>query len=57
MGKNYVIYGDTPFAEEIFNIIFYENRDSVIAFTNDRDYMTRKTINGLSVIPFDGEVV
>lgn len=53
MGKNYVIYGDTPFAEEIFNIISFERRDCVVAFTNDRAFMTRKAIKGLSVIPFD----
>lgn len=53
MGKNYVIYGDTPFAEEIFNIISFEGRDNVVAFTNDRAFMTRKTIKGLHVIPFD----
>lgn len=53
MGKNYVIYGDTPFAEEICNIISHEGRDSVLAFTNDRTFMTRQLIIGKAVIPFD----
>lgn len=53
MGKNFVIYGDTPFAEEIFNIISFEGRDCVVAFTNDRAFMTIEAIKGLSVIPFD----
>ncbi len=53
MGKNYVIYGDTPFAEEIYNIISFEGRDCVVAFANDRAFMTRKAIKGLPVIPFD----
>ena len=53
MAKNYVIYGDTPFAEEIYNIISFEGRDCVVAFTNDRAFMTRKAIKGLQVIPFD----
>lgn len=53
MGKNFVIYGDTPFAEEIFNIISFEGRDCVVAFTNDRVFITRKAIKGLQVIPFD----
>lgn len=53
MRKNYVIYGDTPFAEEIFNIISFEERDCVVAFTNDRTFMTRKEIKGMPVIPFD----
>lgn len=53
MSKNYVIYGDTPFAEELFNIISFEGRDCVVAFTNDRSFMTKETIKGLPVIPFD----
>lgn len=59
MRKNYVIYGDTPFAEEIFNIISIEGRDCVVAFTNDRAYMTRKQIKGMPVIPYDelGETI
>ena len=53
MSKNYVIYGDTPFAEELFNIISFEGRDCVVAFTNDKAFMTREIIRGLRVIPFD----
>lgn len=53
MGRNYVIYGDTSFAEEIFNIIISEGRDIVVAFTNNRVFMTRKDIKGLPVIPFE----
>ena len=53
MSKNYVIYGDTHFAEELFNIISFEGRDCVVAFTNDKAFMTRKAIQGLPVIPFD----
>ena len=53
MSKNYVIYGDTPFAEELFNIISFEGRDCVVAFTNDKAFMTREAIRSLRVIPFD----
>lgn len=53
MAKNFVIYGDTHFAEEIFHIISYEGRDRVLAFTNDRSYLNRSEIQGLPVIPFD----
>ena len=53
MSKNYVIYGDTPFAEELFNIISFEGRDCVVAFTNEKAFMTREAIRGLRVIPFD----
>lgn len=53
MGKNFVIYGDTSFAEELFNIITFEGRDCVVAFTNDSFFMTRIEIKGRPVIPFD----
>lgn len=49
MTKRYVIYGDTAFAEELSIIITKEARDSVIAFTNDKSFMTRNSINGIPV--------
>lgn len=51
--KNYVIYGDTNFAEEILNVITIEGRDKVLAFTNDRAFMTRTKIEDYPVISFD----
>ncbi len=54
MGKKFVIYGDTHFAEELYQIITLEGLDQVIAFTNNKDYMTRTSLQGLRVIPFDG---
>lgn len=51
--KNYVIYGDTGFAEEMYHVITFDGRDNVIAFTNDRAFLERKTILGLPVIPVD----
>ena len=51
--KNYVIYGDTNFAEEILNVIKIEGRDKVLAFTNDRAFMTRIKIEYYPVISFD----
>ncbi len=53
MGKNFVIYGDTSFAEEMYKIISFEGRDIVIAFTNDRAFLNRREIDGIPVIPID----
>lgn len=50
---NYIIYGDTGFAEEILNIVTIEGRDKVLAFTNDRAFMSRMKIADYPVIPFD----
>lgn len=50
---NYVIYGDTGFAEEMYHVITLESRDTVIAFTNDRAFLERNVIFGLPVIPID----
>lgn len=51
--KQYVIFGDTGFAEEMYHIITLDGRDNVIAFTNDRAFLERNTIFGLPVIPID----
>ena len=51
--KQYVIYGDTGFAEEMYHIITLDGRDKVIAFTNDRAFLEKNTIFGLPVIPID----
>lgn len=45
----YVVYGDTAFAEEIAFIITKEGRDRVVAFTNDKQFKTRDSINGIPV--------
>ena len=47
--RRFVIYGDTAFAEEISTIIKKEGVDSVVAFTNDEEFITRNTINGIPV--------
>lgn len=47
--RRFVIYGDTAFAEEISIIINKEGVNSVVAFTNDQDFITRNTINGIPV--------
>lgn len=47
--KNYVIYGDTAFAEELFLIITKEGKDNVVAFTNEKEFITRNSILGVPV--------
>ncbi len=51
--KNYVIYGDTGFAEEILNLVTIEGRDKVLAFTNDKAFISREKIADYPVISFD----
>lgn len=47
--RRLVIYGDTAFAEEISIIIKKEGVDCVVAFTNDKDFITHNAINGIPV--------
>lgn len=51
--RNLVIFGDTPFAERLFKYIHIEAKDRVIAFTQERDYITQNTLQGLPVLPFE----
>ena len=51
--KNYVIFGDSVFAERIQKYIKHEGIDNVLCFTNERNFITRKKINELDVIPFE----
>ena len=49
----YVIFGDTSFAERIQEYITLENLDKVICFTNEQFFITRDEINGIPVVPFE----
>jgi sugar O-acyltransferase (sialic acid O-acetyltransferase NeuD family) len=49
----YVIFGDTSFAERIQEYITLENLDKVICFTNEEFFITRDEINGIPVVPFE----
>ncbi len=53
MAKRIVIYGDTAFAEEVYYIISHEGKDNVVAFTNEKEYMTRDEIDGVPVYSTD----
>lgn len=49
----YVIFGDTSFAERIQKYITLENLDKVICFTNEEFFITKDEINGIPVVPFE----
>lgn len=51
--RNLVIFGNTPFAERLFKYISIENRDKVIAFTQDKDYISNYELQGIPVLPFE----
>lgn len=51
--KNYVIFGDSAFAERIYKYIKQEGVDNVLCFTNEGDYINRERIAELNVVPFE----
>lgn len=57
--RNLVIYGDGIHAERVFQYILHEKQDNVVAFTNEDNRITRKTIMNYPVIPLselDGQL-
>lgn len=52
MRKNYVIYGDSSFAERLSLYILQEKKHNLIAFTNDDNYISRASIQGIPVVGF-----
>ena len=36
--RNLIIFGDTSFAERLYQIIFLEGKDKVIAFTQEKEF-------------------
>lgn len=51
--RNLIIFGDTPFAERLFKYISIEAKDKVIAFTQEKSFISRKEIQGIPVVPFE----
>lgn len=51
--KNYVIFGDSAFAERIHKYIEQENVDKVLCFTNEERFINRNQIADLQVVPFE----
>lgn len=51
--RNLIIFGDSQFSERISKYIIAEGKDKLIAFTQEKQYMTRYEINNHKVIPFE----
>ena len=51
--RNLVIFGDMSFAERLYAYISQESIDKVVAFTQERDFITRKEIQSNPVLPFE----
>lgn len=51
--RNLIIFGDTPFAERLYKYIRIEGKDGVIAFTQEEDFISKKELQGLPVVPFE----
>ena len=51
--RNLVIFGDTPFAERLFKYIKLEGKDKVIAFTQEKSFISKVELQGCPVIPFE----
>ena len=51
--RNLVIFGDTHFSERLYKYIEIEKKDHVIAFTQEKEFITRNDLLGVPVIPFE----
>ncbi|MBP5769505.1 MAG: acetyltransferase [Fibrobacter sp.] len=51
--RNLVIFGDTQFSERLCKYISFEKKDKVVAFTQEKKFITRKEILDIPVIPFE----
>lgn len=51
--RNLVIFGDTPFAERLYAYIKQEGVDKVVAFTQERDFISKENIQSILVTPFE----
>lgn len=51
--KQFVIFGDSIFAERICKYIQHENVDTVLCYTNEQAFISRSQIGNLPVVPFE----
>lgn len=51
--NNYVIFGNTHFAERLYKHILQEKVHNVIAFTQERQFIQQEELCGLAVVPFE----
>lgn len=48
-----IIVGDSAFAQIAYEYFTYDSEYEVVAFTVEKDYMTRDSLFGLPVVPFE----
>lgn len=51
--RNLIIFGDTPFAERLYKYITIEGKDKVIAFTQEKNFITQSELQGIPVLRFE----
>ena len=51
--KQYVIFGDSAFAERIYRYIQCEGIHRVLCFTNEKEFIVKDKIENLEIIPFE----
>lgn len=51
--KQYVIFGDSAFADRIYKYIKSEQMDKVLCFTNEENFISTDRIDDLQVVPFE----
>lgn len=51
--QNIVIFGDSKYAEQVYEYIKCEHVLNVVAFTNERNFISRENVQGIPVVPFE----
>lgn len=51
--KQYVIFGDSAFAERIYKYIQCEGIHKVLCFTNEEKFIAKERMDSLDVVPFE----
>ena len=51
--RNLIIFGDTPFAERLYKYISIEGKDKVIAFIQERNFISKRDLQELPVFAFE----
>ena len=51
--KKLVLFGDSAFAEIAYEYFTYDSEYEVVAFTVSKEYLTRESLFGLPIVPFE----
>ena len=51
--ENFIIFGDSPFAERLYSYIKTEGIASLTTFTQEKKFIQRECIDGIKVISFE----